>query len=364
MTEYIQLDVPPTKVDPKNISNQAIPHSLFQLRDSNNFYFIEIQDDIDFKDVVLLKDNDIFTEDDGVFTWIMGTQLNNDLTSNAPPTMCNLENIHLWSKKTNSIQEIRTKHSNIILSSLLNKDIILNSTDEYDRNDALTEGVIDYIIYAGELKKETINRNGIDYCSITINFLSGTYMFDVIDSRNPSDNVKNCVTNILRNLAELERDTMPIVLNVNFDTSGLTFITQQFNMTRELLNRYAYNGVKVYEFPDKKTASKFNNKKLNLAKLEAMLDVYKRTGNEQLIQKTLDEIESIKSLNIEDYRYQLKEIRYGGYKNKSKRKNNKRSIMNKMNKRSKRRTNKRSNKRRNKRSRMSKINKKYNKRNN
>lgn len=308
----------PNQITENNISHAAIAYNLFQLENDSSFYLIDVDNHLDFNNIItLLKDSDIFTEDDGIFTWIIGTQLNNNLTSNGPPISCNPSELHLWCKKVKSIQEIRTKHLDILTSSLSNKNIILsNEADKDDIKDALNEGVIDYLLYAGELIKQTIIENGIEKCILTINFLSGTFMNGVVNSINPSQYTKECITNLFVNIVKEEE--LNLNLDIHFDTSSQTFINQK--MTLPLLNEFIYRGAKVYKFLNKSDAMTFKNKALNLARLQASLAMYERMNNSDLIQQTLNKINEINSINIEDYRFILNPVKYGGRRT---RKNNK-----------------------------------------
>jgi hypothetical protein len=340
----------PQKIE-EGMTHGAIAFNSFQLNDDpSSFYLIEIENKLEFNQMIsLLKDSDIFTEEDGIFTWIIGTQLNNNLTSNGPPTSCNPSDLHLWSKKVSSIQEIRTKHIDIILSSLSNKNIISSrDADQDDIKDALYDGVIDYILYAGELRKKTIRQNGMEYCSLTINFLSGTFMDGVVDAENPSEYTKRCIENIFTNIAR--EDQIDLNVNVQFDTSVKTFINDEYKMTRPLLEEFMHRGAKVYKFSNKADMLAVKNKAMNIVRLEGILPMYQRMKNDDLIQDTLNKINNLNSINIENYRFELKPVRYGGTRKKNRRKNGKTKSMRRRNKtiRKKTKTNKRFKNRKNK----------------
>ena len=319
----------PQQITDYNLSHGSIAYSLFQLEnDPSSFYLIDIDKHLEFdKIITLLKDSDIFTEDDGVFTWIIGTQLNDNLTSNGPPTSCDPSELHLWSKKVKSIQEIRTKHLDIIISSLSNKNIISsNEADKEDIKDALYDGVIDYILYAGELMKKTVIENGIEKCILTINFLSGTYMSGIVDAENPNQYTKDCIENVFMNIAR-EKD-LNLNIDIRFDTSVETFINNKYKMTLPLLQEFIYRGAKVYKFLNKSDALVMRDKPLNLAKLQGYLSMYERMKNNNLIQDTLNKINELNSKNIEDYRFLLNPVKYGGTRKKKKlRKNINKKLM-------------------------------------
>jgi hypothetical protein len=327
-SEILQAETPPVT---------AISYNLFQLKDSDNFYLIEMSDTTTLRNIDLLKDGELFTEDDGLFTWVIGTQLNDDMTSNGKPIYCNARDLHLWAKKTTSIQEIATKHNHIIEASLLNKEKILSQSieNEDDLSVALSDGVIDYILYAGEMRKQTVHRDNKMYCTLTINFISGTYMKDLLDVNNPSDIVRQCVSNVLMNIAQSESYSMPIELNLQFDTTGLTFINTEFGMTRDLLERYISRGAQVYEFPNKKIALEFKNLKKDLYVSEFRVGMYIRSRNDELARKEQENLDRLKSMDIEAYRYRLRDIRYGGIKTKRRKRTKK--IKKNKNKRTKRR---------------------------
>jgi hypothetical protein len=322
----------PQKVD--DIPSQgAIPFNLFQLMGDPSYYMIELESGTDqtflqnlgFEKInPLLEDDDIYTGDEGVYTWIIGTKLNRNLQSDGEPTSCDVSKLHLWCKKTQSVQEIRTKHADIIYSSISKKNY-----EEFD----VEYNIIDYLLYAGELVLKRMN----DKYNILINFLSGTYMSDVVNAENPSNYTKECVTNVFKKFSEdygINANDVQII----FDTTLKTNINDEYQMTESLMDQFIHRGAKIYKFENKQEALAVKNKTLNLARLNSTLPVYERIGNQQLIQDTLSKIRDLESINKENYRFNLKPIRYGGTKKKRKNKRNKkRKTITKKNKKSKKR---------------------------
>jgi hypothetical protein len=92
------------------------------------------------------------------------------------------------------------------------------------------------------------------------------------------------------------------------------------------------------------------NKAMNIVRLEGILPMYQRMKNDDLIQDTLNKINNLNSINIENYRFELKPVRYGGTRKKNRRKNGKTKSMRRRNKtiRKKTKTNKRFKNRKNK----------------
>lgn len=330
MIENSYSDFKPQKIDA--ISQGMIPFNLFQLRNDPSYYTIELESGTDQELFLqnlgfekmnsLLEDDDIFTGDEGVYTWIIGTKLNRNLQSDGEPASCDVSKLHLWCKKTQSLQELRTKHADIIYSSLSKKNY-----EEFD----VDYNIIDYLVYAGEFTLKRIN----DKYSILINFLSGTFMSDVVDAKNPSYYTKECVTNVFKKFAE-DYGINPNDVQIIFDTSLKTYINDEYQMSESLMNQFIHRGVRIYRFPNKQEALTVKNKALNLVKLNSILQMYERMGNQQLIQDTLSKIRDLESINKENYRVNLNPIRYGGTKKKRKHKrNNKKRTTRKKHKRSK-----------------------------
>jgi hypothetical protein len=313
MIEYSYPEFKPSKMD-EIPSQGSIPFNLFQLRNDASYYMIELEPGKDHEIFLqslgferinpLLEDDEIYTGDEGVYTWIIGTKLNHNLESDGQPTSCDPSKLHLWCKKTQSQQEIRTKHADIIYSSMSKKNY-----EEFD----VDYNVIDYLLYAGELVLKRINGN----YNIYINFLSGTYMDGVVNAKNPSDYTKQCVSNVFKYFAEYA-DINPNNVQIVFDTTTKTYINDEYQMTEPLLNEFIYRGAKIYRFPNKPDALAVKNKSLNLARLNGTLSMYERMGNQQLIQDTLNKIRDLESINKESYRVNLQPIRYGGTKKKRK----------------------------------------------
>lgn len=246
----------------------SIENALFQLSNDNRHYTIEIplSNKSNIQEMTpLLIDDELLTAEDGVYTYIIGTDL--------------LENMHIWCKKVHSVQEIETKHINIVEACEQTYFRIVNGYDlsETDKK----YGVIDYIIYAGEIRKTA------DY--FDINFISGSYMLNVVNATNPCNYVIEDVLALLHNLK---------IDNFEIDTSGISYINEkQHSMTPELLEAYVRSGANVYIFSTKQSATKYLNRKINMAKLKARHQIALRMKNNHQLEQLKMEIEDLESLN-------------------------------------------------------------------
>jgi hypothetical protein len=251
----------------------SIEQPLFQLPKDNNYYVIQIpNENMKIQDLShTLKNDEILDTGNGIYTYIIGNEIN-DMGE---------EVIHLWCKKVLSVQEINTKHTHIIESSekiFLKKQNGIPLTKE-----ELHDGVIDSILYAGEIAV----REGMH---ISANFLSGSYMLDVVDARNPSTYVIEDITQILKNILRINDDQITI------DTTGKTYINNEdLPMTSELMMNYVCFGAHVYIFESKKNAKKYLEKPIALARLEGQYNIFKRMGNQEKTNSLFIEINNLKS---------------------------------------------------------------------
>ena len=101
--------------------------------------------------------------DDGVYTWIIGTKMNIKECANSETVEpiesstieeCDTTKLYIWLLKTITIQEIGSKHFDIVLKmrDRMRKLLVGVSTDE--KATILSQGIIDRIYFAGELKKK------------------------------------------------------------------------------------------------------------------------------------------------------------------------------------------------------------------
>ena len=231
---------------------------MFQI--DGKYYIIEdtggkIGETSIYKLITLFKDDEFKGSGDNIFTYVIGTEYiinaeNKTITRNSISNECDINKMHIWSKPAVSIQEIETKHGIIIQQLVENYNKIINafkSLSEVDRT-LLHDNAIDQVYYAGEMKYEND--------TLYVNFLSGTFMFERVDCKNPPIQMIECITNFFRNKLGIN--------NVIIDTSCETFITEK--MMIEQLNNYVNSGIKAYVFDNKNDAMAFKDKKNNIAK--------------------------------------------------------------------------------------------------
>jgi hypothetical protein len=249
------------------------------------YFYIEGLDSPAYKNSQISKMNDILTGDelteDGVYTWIIGTKMNlNTIEEQENLESCDTDKLYIWLLQSISEQEIGSKHYDIMLKlqsrlEQLNSDI----TDE-ERKMIETDGIIDELFFAGELRKEGNN--------ITVNLLSGSYMADVIDATNIPDDKKDCIERVLRTRIEDEEHSF----NIIFDESARTLINTPINLST-LIN-YAHAGVKVYMFNDRNDIVKYSRSGIEIAKLSNQKKTAERLLSNPRIK---DDPKRIKQLN-------------------------------------------------------------------
>uniref|UniRef100_A0A6C0LSQ5 Uncharacterized protein n=1 Tax=viral metagenome TaxID=1070528 RepID=A0A6C0LSQ5_9ZZZZ len=205
----------------------------------NYFYHFEMSDDKQQclrEQIPLLWNNDITKASDGVYTWFIFTDTKNKS--------------QFVAKKALTIQEISTKHSNII------SDIL---------DDLQT------IHYAGEFKK-TCN-------SIEINFLSGTYMaaaFETLSSVTDVINTKNEAVTFLNKKFKGQ-------LVFTDQNKADTFITvKNITYTRENIELLLDCGATIKRFETGMLCRKYNNRHIDRIRAETIHDmnvrVWERLG--------------------------------------------------------------------------------------
>lgn len=264
------LGVNPQEIRGKNFTGYA--NTLFKIDDK--YYLIE-QDANNsekiHKLITLLKNDEFKGSGNDIFTYIIGTEYkintsNKTLTRYPTSYECDILNMNLWAKPSVTIQEIESKHGIIIDKLRHNHDIIINELQTSGTLDPTLEhdNSIDQLYYAGEMKYDN------DTDTLYINFMSGSFMLDVIDSKNPSQKVIDCVKNFFENKLG--------ITNVIIDTSGETYITQP--MTIEQLNTYVNYGITAYVFDNERDAFLYSNKKKNLSSLYSQ-----KTMNDRMLSK-------------------------------------------------------------------------------
>lgn len=246
----------------------GIENAIFQLPNDNKFYVIKVPNENQNLEKIAytLKDDEILGAGNGVFTFIIGTEIDDS----------GMETIHIWSRKVMSIQEIYTKHVNIMQSS---EKIYLKKQERLPLTDVEQhDGIIDSILYAGELE---IRNEKV----AILNLLSGSYMLNFIDARTPSIEVIEHIEQLLKTIVGIDE--------VIIDKSGKTFINERFNMTSDLLHTYVCLGLNVYVFDTKDESKKFLNKSINMAKLKGRYDIEKRMKNASQMEQLRFQIEEL-----------------------------------------------------------------------
>jgi len=234
-TKYPLLRIKPAEIS-KKIS-VAIEKNVFQY--NGKWYVIYKDCDNMTNDVIeelspLKKLDDPLSNylEPGVYVWVISSD-----TSGS---------IHLYAKKTIFVQEIQTKHHNIIYDLQNDKDpgIVLNE-----------------LYYAGELQVDG------DVKQINLNFLSGSYMLD----RTPqTDELRKPVLNFFK-------DMFP-KYEIIYDNSMKTYITgDTFKMDETLFNilKKVCPGT-IYEFDTKDDAMRFSKFEMNNIKLETQIEIIKQ----------------------------------------------------------------------------------------
>ena len=196
----------------------------------------------------LLVDDEIIA-DPGVYCWVLGEITNPGET-------------HIYAKKSGTIQEIQSKHANIVREVMLSDEV---------------KGVHECgfkILYAGELRVE-INKRGL--VSLEFNFLSGTFMADREDII--KGHVADAIDITLYYFATIFKTN-----RIKYDGSYKTFVTRK--MTKDDILNYMALGANIYRFSTEeafKESSRLDRKKLNeIIKQQQLLGIinYRNTSQE------------------------------------------------------------------------------------
>jgi len=329
----LQIGINPTKLNyPHPCDSSEIAFKV--IRCGNKFCCIE--SDINKYQVdkinPLLVDEEILgnldSRGDSIFTFVIGTsylvdehekKLVSDDTDNNG--VCDISKMHIWTKNAFSVQEINSKHTSIMLES----DHNWNSIDRAFHDDVeidsviKTNGVIDKYYYAGEMK---IN---LSQHKISINFLSGTFMMDIIDVSHVSDDIKKCITSFLQNKFR--------GWTIEIDETGQTYITQE--MTTHMLDYYINHGViRVKQFDTEEQAKKYANRKMTLVRIQMQINAEKqiidrfKTDNTPRYLQLVEDYKKLENAPIEEYvpttnltkggtkKYKRKQKKYRSHKKK------------------------------------------------
>jgi hypothetical protein len=187
---------PPIIHDDTASAISGIPYNCFQIGDK--FYYVDAKN---IKEEVLYSVQNIFVDkelchgSDGIYSYIVGKTISGG--------------VKLFAVRVLSINEIGTKHS----------DIYRRVKDTY----------IKEIHYAGEFEKKGT--------TIVYNFISGTYMLDVVSSKTPSKN---------------HTDNMDILLSsLGFApsfTSRVFIDPAHFELNTDYLRQLYSYGVGIYRY--------------------------------------------------------------------------------------------------------------------
>ena len=322
----IDLGITPQSVYYNDLVERAISFNKFKIPgdnnipgDNKNYMFLEKIDKnkID-KLSPLLKNDEIFGySDNAVFTYIIGSQcpiIDNQITRvQYTNNFVNINDMQIWGKPVLSKQEINTRHLNILFDSKKNYDIIMNNTDpNIDISVAIKTGVIDNIFYAGEMRYSVLNGNK----TIELNFLSGTFMIDVIDCLHVPDLIIQNITKFFRESPKLGFNGELKIVN----NSCETFITK--NIDKRTLDDYILSGMTVHENPNF-LESEINILENQLKQKERMktmftndssLDVDINAIKKQIEEKTAE----LNNITSNTYKPDQPDIVYGGKSKKNK----------------------------------------------
>ena len=297
MSQFLNslLSISPAAIDPK--ITVSIEKNVFEY--NNKWYVIYKKCDnmnnqvIENLSPLLVLDNpDNNNLDTGVYVWVIATDKD--------------DNIHLYAKKTLFLQEIQTKHNNLV----------------YDlQNNKLPNIRFNELYYAGELQ---IN-NEEELKKLNFNFLSGSYML----GRTPD-------TPELREIVlEFFKSKFPNY-ETTYDDTNKTFITPEtFKMDDERFNllKQVCPG-NIYVFDNNNDAISFSNLLLNNAKQDAAIQmkkiflkspIYKEekyqtqlTNDIEALQKGIRTIESYEDNKLDNVENPSKrrKLMIGGKKNK------------------------------------------------
>ena len=243
----INLGVTPQHVDYNSLILSAIAYNKFSINNTKYTIHENFNTNKIAEITPLLKDDEMFGyANNAIFTYIIGSQcqiINNQIIRHDYlDNNININDMHIWVKPSLSIQEIQTKHTNILFDSKKNYDNIIAAANDptIDVSLDIATGVIDNIFYAGEIRYSQLNNKR----KIELNFLSGSFMTDIIDCAAPGAIIIASINNFFRDSSNIlfSGDNDEIVI----DTTCKTFITKK--MDENILNNYVLSSdMKVHE---------------------------------------------------------------------------------------------------------------------
>ena len=221
-----------------NEESRQFPDIMFpEFKINNFFYSIEIDNK---NNPMLIEISPILEWDEilgqpGVYCWLIGKDNNG--------------RINLWAKKADSVQEVQTKHFNII--------------QELGEN-------ITTILFAGELRHNERNMETElrQHSSLEFNLLSGTFMSPSgISSQerlqyitDHQEHIVDVIKTIISENTGIPKENIKYNQEVeimNNRQRPKSYITQP--MTLELLQTYKNNGAKIYKYPTQEIADFYRN---------------------------------------------------------------------------------------------------------
>jgi hypothetical protein len=232
--QQIDLDNAITVTD----ESRQFPDIMFpEFKINSFFYSIEINNK---NNPMLIEISPILEWDEilgqpGVYCWLIGIDRNGV--------------IQLWAKKADSVQEVQTKHFNII----------------QELGDNITT-----ILFAGELRHN--GRNMVtelrQAATLEFNLLSGTFMSPVGISTperlqyitEQHEHIVSVIQNIISKNTGIPREN--IIYNQEVELFNnrqrpKSYITQP--MTLELLQTYKNSGASIYKYPTQEVADYYRN---------------------------------------------------------------------------------------------------------
>lgn len=296
----MEQDISGLGVRPQNVVDKTnMRYENLRFNIDGKVYVIKQNSEDNFDSLVtFFKDDEFKGSGSGTFTYVIGTQFNIDtmlrtITKNEYTPGCDISNMHIWSKKAVTVQEIGSKHGSILDRLIDNYRKIIDNlrSDNLDMT-LMYDNSIDQLYYSGEMKYDLEND------TIYVNFLSGTYMTGIIDPLNPPRQTIDCITSFFKNIIGIN--------NVIVDTSGRTFITE--TMTIEQLNQYVNNGMEVYVFDNERDADIYNNKSLEIGRKAGrrrnLINIMNKSPTDKLkqeIEQLTNEIAALEAIQAVRY---------------------------------------------------------------
>jgi hypothetical protein len=248
-TDNLHTVKPPvTAIDIEGIHDMGSPvvEKNCAMAENGKFYRINL-DKLDKKRFQiqnpLRTDNNINTARDGIYVYIIATNKTDEIKGK----------YHIYSLRTLSIHEVKSKHTHLLNSVKLKKGI---------KN----------LYYAGEFKKKGKK--------VEFNFASGTYMVGHVDNILTEDDIERNIPHIefVKRLFAEYGLTAKITINSLINSTNLA-------LTMSQLNELVEYGVEVIEYDTKKECMDYINYPFQVLKAEMthknQLTVFNKYGNRE-----------------------------------------------------------------------------------